>query len=115
MVRNGDTRQRTAALALAFCAGAVLGFGAAVACNPDMASVRHGLTARARRLTREAALLRRRVNDRAASMTDQGSELAKRVRTAAREGVREARRHLVAVQEPPRAGLTGVEGLAEGF
>lgn len=115
MVHSGDMRQHAAALVVAFSAGAVLGFGVALACSPGLSSIRRDLATRARRLSHEAAALGRRMNDKAASMSDQSSELATRVRTAAREGLREARRHLVAVQEPPRAGLTGVEGLAEGF
>ena len=44
-----------------------------------------------------------------------GKEVAQRLRTAATEGLREARKHAAAPRDPRSADLSGVEGTVEGI
>lgn len=94
--------------------GMAVGVGIGVLVAPkDGASSRRELGARARRLCDDAALLTREAGDAASVLAAEGTELAKRVRSAANEGVREARRHIAAAREPDRSALAGVDGLSD--
>lgn len=47
--------------------------------------------------------------------TNRGKEVAQRVRTAATEGLREARKHATAPRDPRSSDLAGVEGTVDGI
>ena len=85
---------------LGLAAGVVLGVGVGLLMAPkDGAALRRDLADRARRLREDAEGFGRDMGRSAKGMAEHGSELANRVRTAASEGLREARRHMEHVEE----------------
>ena len=80
---------------LGLAAGMVLGVGVGLLMAPkEGAALRRDIADRARRLREEAEGFGRDMSRSAKGMAEQGGEFASRVRTAASEGLREARRHM---------------------
>ena len=85
---------------LGLAAGWVLGVGVGLLMAPkEGAALRRDLADRARRLREEAEGFGRDMSRSAKGMAEQGTEFASRVRTAASEGLREARRHMNDAEE----------------
>jgi gas vesicle protein len=85
---------------LGLAAGLVLGVGVGLLMAPKEGSaLRRDLADRARRLRENAGDFGRDMSRSARGMAEHGSEFAGRVRTAASEGLREARRHMDHVEE----------------
>ena len=91
--------------------GVGVGIGLLLAPN-DGESLRKDLAERARKLKDDANDRYRHAGDVAAEWADRGRDVAERARTAAAEGVREARRHMASVEDPRKSDLAGVEGIA---
>ncbi len=80
---------------LGLAAGVLLGVGVGLLMAPkEGAALRRDLADRARRLREDAEGFGRDMGNSAKGAAEQGSEFASRVRTAATEGLREARRHM---------------------
>lgn len=80
---------------LGLAAGLLLGVGVGLLMAPkEGAALRRDLADRARRMREGAEGLGRDMSQSARGMAEHGSEFASRVRTAASEGLREARRHM---------------------
>lgn len=95
-------------------AGAALGVGLGLLLAPkEGLALRRDLGARARKLRDETVDQYHRVGDVAAEWADQGKDIAARLRTAAAEGLREARKRSAAPADPRSAELAGVDGTAE--
>ena len=85
---------------LGLAAGLVLGVGVGLLMAPkEGAALRRDIADRARRLREEAEGFGRDMSRSAKGMAEQGGEFASRVRTAASEGLREARRHMNDAEE----------------
>jgi gas vesicle protein len=85
---------------LGLAAGLVLGVGVGLLMAPkEGAALRRDIVDRARRLREEAEGFGRDMGRSAKGMAEHGSEFASRVRTAASEGLREARRHMEHAEE----------------
>jgi gas vesicle protein len=85
---------------LGLAAGLVLGVGVGLLLAPkDGAALRRDLADGARRLRENAEGIGRDVSRSARGMAEHGGEFASRVRSAASEGLREARRHMEHVEE----------------
>ena len=85
---------------LGLAAGMVLGVGVGLLMAPkEGAALRRDIADRARRLREEAEGFGRDMSRSAKGMAEQGGEFASRVRTAASEGLREARRHMNDAEE----------------
>ena len=85
---------------LGLAAGMVLGVGVGLMMAPkEGAALRRDIADRARRLREEAEGFGRDMSRSAKGMAEQGGEFASRVRTAASEGLREARRHMNDAEE----------------
>jgi gas vesicle protein len=96
-------------------AGVALGVGIGLLLAPnDGEAIRKDLAERARKLKDEADGRYRRAGDVAAEWADRGRDVAERARTAAAEGLREARKHMAPVDDPRKSDLAGVEGTADG-
>lgn len=96
-------------------AGVALGVGIGLLLAPnDGESLRRDLAERAKRLKDEADGQYRRAGDIATEWADRGRDVAERARTAAAEGLREARKHMAPVYDPRKSDLAGVEGTADG-
>jgi gas vesicle protein len=96
-------------------AGVALGVGIGLLLAPnDGESLRQDLAERARKLKDEADGGYRRAGNIAAEWADRGRDVAERTRTAAAEGLREARKHMTPIDDPRKSDLAGVEGTADG-
>jgi gas vesicle protein len=85
---------------LGLAAGLVLGVGVGLLMAPkEGAALRRDIADRARRLRDNAEGFGRDVGQSARGMAEHGGEFASRVRTAASEGLREARRHMEHAEE----------------
>jgi gas vesicle protein len=95
--------------------GALLGAGLGLlVAHEDGSALRRRLRQRARRFGDAATERARQAGDAAEDLYARGRSVADRVRTAAAEGLREARRQEAALQ-PPQSDLSGVAGIAEPF
>ena len=105
---KSDDRDRPSRMALGLgigLAGMAVGVGMGMLFAPkEGAAIRRDIRTGAKRLRHEAN-----------ELSEHGAEFASRLRTAAREGVREARRHIAVNNAPRRSDLAGVAGLAEPF
>ena len=85
---------------LGLAAGLVLGVGVGLLMAPkEGAALRRDIADRARRFREDAEGFSRDMGRSAKDMAEQGSEFASRVRMAASEGLREARRHMDHAEE----------------
>ena len=86
---------------LGLAAGMVLGVGVGLLMAPkEGAALRRDIADRARRLREEAEGFGRDMGRSARDVAEHSGEFASRVRTAATEGLREARRHMDHADEP---------------
>jgi gas vesicle protein len=113
---NVRTEHTVLGFGLGLMTGITVGIGVGMLLAPrEGAVLRRQLGEQTKRLRDDATAIGRNVSSATSQLAEQGTDLARRVRVAAGEGIREARRHMETGHESPRATLTGVEGLAEPF
>jgi gas vesicle protein len=111
---SGDNAAMT--LGLGFLAGLVIGVGVGLLVAPrDGETLRHDLKERAKNLKDAAGERAHQATDVAEDLFTRGREAVDRVRTAATEGLREARRHAAVRPDPRDSDLAGVAGTAESI
>lgn len=111
---NGSGERAVMALGFGFVAGLVIGVGVGLLVAPkDGETLRHDLKERAKDLKDAAGEHARRATEVAEDLFTRGREAADRVRTAATEGLREARRHTTPRPDPRESDLAGVAGTAD--
>lgn len=94
--------------------GIAVGVGVGMLLAPkEGQALRRQIGEQAKRLRDDATAIGRSVGSTTSQLAEQGADFARRVRVAADEGMREARRHMESGRAAERASLTGVEGLAE--
>ena len=117
------THNLTVTLGACLAAGFVVGAVAALLLAPTSGpKLRSDIAGKARDLKAASAARFRRaghaakvLSGAATDWVEQGRDLADRARSAAGEGLREARRHMTLATDPRRADMSGVAGMsAEG-
>lgn len=114
MGRNEHDGNTGLAFGIGLLAGAVIGVAAGfVLATEEGRDVRRKVGDKARTLRHEANARYRRAGSAAGEWAERGRDVAERLRTAAAEGLREARKHSAAPRDPRGSDLAGVEGTVD--